>query len=67
MKIGIRAEDKSRWERRVPLVLQDIAERRRLMDVEATLIDYERVVDEQNRRLIFFGRHAGLAGMVNTL
>jgi len=24
-------------------------------------------VDEKNRRLIFFGRHAGLAGMVNTL
>ncbi|MFY9705336.1 MAG: bifunctional lysine ketoglutarate reductase /saccharopine dehydrogenase family protein [Desulfobacterales bacterium] len=140
MKIGIRAEDKSRWERRVPLVPHDIAklqrsgldivvqsapqraiadrefaaagipvaaglsdcglivgikeippERleaekvylffahvikgqaynmpmlRRLMDLGATLIDYERVVDEKNRRLIFFGRHAGLAGMVNTL
>ena len=140
MKIGIRAEDKSRWERRVPLVPQDIAELRRsgldivvqsapqraiadgefaaagipvaadlsdcglivgikeipserleaekvylffahvikgqtynmpmlqrLMDLGATLIDYERVVDAQNRRLIFFGRHAGLAGMVNTL
>ncbi len=40
---------------------------RRLMDLGATLIDYERVVDEKNRRLIFFGRHAGLAGMVNTL
>jgi alpha-aminoadipic semialdehyde synthase len=37
------------------------------MGLGATLIDYERVVDEQNRRLIFFGRHAGLAGMVNTL
>jgi alpha-aminoadipic semialdehyde synthase len=37
------------------------------MDLRATLIDYERVVDEKNRRLIFFGRHAGLAGMVNTL
>ena len=140
MKIGIRAEDKSRWERRVPLVPHDIAELqrsglnivvqsapqraiadsefaaagipvaaglsdcglivgikeipperleaekvylffahvikgqsynmpmlRRLMDLKATLIDYERVVDEKNRRLIFFGRHAGLAGMVNTL
>jgi alpha-aminoadipic semialdehyde synthase len=140
MKIGIRAEDKSRWERRVPLVPQDIAELqrsgldivvqsapqraiadsefaaagipvaadlsdcglivgikeipperleaqkvylffahvikgqtynmpmlRRLMDLGATLIDYERVVDKQNRRLIFFGRHAGLAGMINTL
>jgi hypothetical protein len=140
MKIGIRAEDKSRWERRVPLVPRDIAELRRrgldivvqsgpqraitdgefaeadipvaaeladcglivgikeipperletgkvylyfahvikgqstnmpmlrrLMDLGATLIDYERVVDDRNRRLIFFGRHAGLAGMINTL
>ena len=140
MKIGIRAEDKSRWERRVPLVPDDIRELtraglevvvesspqrairdtefqaagvavaasladcpivvgikeipparlepdkvylffahvikgqpynmpmlRRMMDQKATLIDYERIVDDQNRRLIFFGRHAGLAGMVNSL
>jgi alpha-aminoadipic semialdehyde synthase len=40
---------------------------RRLMALKATLIDYERIVDEKNRRLIFFGRHAGLAGMINTL
>jgi alpha-aminoadipic semialdehyde synthase len=40
---------------------------RHLMDLKATLIDYERIVDEHNRRLIFFGRHAGLAGMINTL
>jgi alpha-aminoadipic semialdehyde synthase len=39
----------------------------RLMELKATLIDYERIVDEKNRRLIFFGRHAGLAGMINTL
>ena len=39
----------------------------RLMELKATLVDYERIVDEKNRRLIFFGRHAGLAGMVNTL
>lgn len=31
------------------------------------LIDYERIVDDQGRRLVFFGRHAGLAGMVETL
>ena len=31
------------------------------------LIDYERVVDEKNQRLIFFGRYAGLAGMLDTL
>jgi saccharopine dehydrogenase (NAD+, L-lysine forming) len=140
MKFGIRSEDKSQWERRVPLVpadLKDLREAgipavvqasprrafadaefasagvpvqddlsdceviigikeippakleagkiylffphvikgqpanmpmlRRLMELKATLIDYERIVDEQNRRLIFFGRHAGLAGMINTL
>nr|MCU0540468.1 hypothetical protein [Desulfobacterales bacterium] len=140
MKIGVRTEDKSQWERRVPLVPQDInalqaagikavvqaghqrafADEefvqagvevqkeltgcdviigikeipkakleagkvylffphvikgqpanmpmlRRLMELKATLIDYERVVDDHNRRLIFFGRHAGLAGMINTL
>lgn len=140
MKIGVRAEDKSQWERRVPLVPADVkalqaagiqavvqASRhrafadeeflqagvavqpelsdcnvivgikeipaaklelakvylffphvikgqaanmpmlRRLMQLKATLVDYERIVDDQNRRLIFFGRHAGLAGMINTL
>jgi hypothetical protein len=40
---------------------------RRMMEQKASLIDYERIVDAQNKRLIFFGRHAGLAGMVNSL
>jgi len=40
---------------------------RRMMELGCTLIDYERVVDEKNRRLIFFGRQAGIAGMVETL
>ncbi|MBE7472757.1 MAG: hypothetical protein DPW09_39350 [Anaerolineae bacterium] len=40
---------------------------RRLLELDCQLIDYERVVDEQNRRLIFFGQHAGLAGMIDTL
>jgi alpha-aminoadipic semialdehyde synthase len=31
------------------------------------LIDYERIVDEEGRRLVFFGRFAGLAGMIDTL
>ncbi len=39
----------------------------RMLDEGCTLIDYERVVDEENRRLIFFGWHAGVAGMINTL
>jgi alpha-aminoadipic semialdehyde synthase len=40
---------------------------RRMLDLGCTLIDYERVVDEKNRRLVFFGWHAGVAGMVDTL
>lgn len=140
-RIGIRREDKSIWERRVPLVPQDAQELRetheievwvqpsdvrafreeeyleagarvvedlspcpvtfavkeippdffrpdhayvffahvikgqaynmpmlsRLLELGCHLIDYERVSDERGRRLIFFGRHAGLAGMVDTL
>ena len=38
-----------------------------ILDVGATLLDYELIRDENDRRLVFFGRHAGLAGMVNTL
>lgn len=40
---------------------------KRLMDLECTLIDYEKVADDRGRRLIFFGRFAGLAGMIDTL
>ena len=40
---------------------------RRLLEVGASLIDYERIVDDQGRRLVFFGRYAGLAGMIDTL
>ena len=39
---------------------------RKLMDLNCNLIDYERVVNEKNMRLIFFGRYAGLAGMIET-
>ncbi len=39
----------------------------RFLDVGATLIDYERIADEQNRRLIFFSLHAGYAGAIETL
>ncbi|MDD3829304.1 MAG: bifunctional lysine ketoglutarate reductase /saccharopine dehydrogenase family protein [Anaerolineae bacterium] len=39
----------------------------RMLDLGCTLIDYERVVDDKNRRLIFFGWHAGVAGMIDTL
>ncbi|MBU0496467.1 MAG: hypothetical protein KKC68_07125 [Candidatus Thermoplasmatota archaeon] len=38
-----------------------------MMDLECTLLDYERIIDSQGRRLVFFGRYAGLAGMIDTL
>ncbi len=40
---------------------------RRLAELGCTLIDYERIVDAQGRRLVFFGRYAGLAGMIDAL
>lgn len=39
---------------------------RRMMDLGCTLIDYEKITDDAGRRLVFFGRHAGLAGMIDT-
>jgi len=39
----------------------------KMIDLHCNLIDYEKITDEHNRRLIFFGRHAVLAGMINTL
>jgi alpha-aminoadipic semialdehyde synthase len=141
MKIGIRQEDRSRWETRVPLVpdevrrliaehgvelcvqssptrafsdesyrqagarvVEDLADcplimgvkeippdrfepnktyvyfshtikgqpdnmpaLRRLMELGCQLIDYEKIADDEGRRQVFFGRFAGLAGMVDTL
>lgn len=40
---------------------------KRMMELGCNLIDYEKIVDEQGKRLIFFGRYAGLAGMINSL
>lgn len=40
---------------------------KKMMELKCSLIDYERIVDESNRRLIFFGKFAGIAGMVETL
>jgi alpha-aminoadipic semialdehyde synthase len=40
---------------------------KRMMDLGCNLIDYEKVTDDKGARLIFFGRHAGLAGMLDTL
>lgn len=40
---------------------------RRFLDQDATLFDYECIVDDQDRRLIAFGRFAGIAGCVDTI
>ncbi len=40
---------------------------KKMMELKSNLIDYEKIVDEQGRRLIFFGKFAGLAGMINSL
>lgn len=40
---------------------------RHALEQRCTLIDYERIRDRDGRRLIFFGRHAGYAGMVDAL
>ena len=40
---------------------------KRLMELNCNLLDYEKVTDEFNKRIIFFGRYAGLASMINTL
>jgi alanine dehydrogenase len=40
---------------------------KRMLELGCNLIDYEKVTDEKGRRLIFFGRHAGIAGMIDTL
>ncbi len=38
-----------------------------LMAKKCQLIDYEKITNEDGKRLIFFGRFAGLAGMINSL
>ena len=40
---------------------------KKMMELKCNLIDYEKFEDETGKRLIFFGRFAGLAGMINTL
>ena len=40
---------------------------KKMMELGCNLIDYEKIADENNHRLVFFGRYAGLAGMVDTL
>ena len=40
---------------------------KKMMDLGCNLIDYEKIVDKRGFRLVFFGRFAGLAGMIDTL
>ncbi|MFB0533354.1 MAG: bifunctional lysine ketoglutarate reductase /saccharopine dehydrogenase family protein [Anaerolineae bacterium] len=40
---------------------------KKMLELGCNLIDYEKVTDQKGRRLIFFGRHAGMAGMIETL
>lgn len=39
----------------------------KILDRNCTLLDYEKITDENNRRHVFFGNYAGLAGMLETL
>ncbi|MBN1349015.1 hypothetical protein JXJ21_06375 [candidate division KSB1 bacterium] len=40
---------------------------KKIVDSGSTLIDYEKITDENGRRLIYFGRYAGDAGAVDIL
>ena len=39
---------------------------KKMMAMGCNLIDYEKVEDESGKRLIFFGKFAGIAGMINS-
>ena len=38
-----------------------------ILDKNIRLIDYEKITDEKNNRLIAFGRYAGIAGAIDLL
>lgn len=40
---------------------------RKMVELGCTLIDYEKIVNEKGQRLLFFGKQAGQAGIINTL
>ncbi len=46
---------------------QNMSMLKRMMDLGCSLIDYEKMVDEKGRRVLYFGNYAGHAGMVDTL
>jgi alpha-aminoadipic semialdehyde synthase len=39
---------------------------KKMVELGCTLIDYEKIVNEKGQRLLFFGKQAGLAGMIDT-
>ena len=40
---------------------------KRMIEKKINLIEYEKITNDNGQRLIFFGRFAGLAGMINSL
>lgn len=40
---------------------------KKLLDLKCTLIDYECITNDKGQRLVFFGRFAGLAGMIDAI
>ncbi|MCD4693067.1 MAG: hypothetical protein K8R79_09145 [Calditrichales bacterium] len=40
---------------------------KRILELNATLIDYEKITGDDGMRLIFFGKYAGYAGMIDSL
>ncbi len=40
---------------------------KKMMELKCNLIDYEKIKNEKGQRLIFFGKFAGLAGMIDAL
>ena len=74
--LGVKEIPESRFEREKTYVFfshtikgqpYNMAMLRRMIEQRVSLIDYECIVDDEGRRLVFFSRHAGLAGMVETL
>ena len=39
---------------------------KKMMELKCNLIEYEKIIDEQGKRLVFFGKYAGFAGMINS-
>lgn len=39
---------------------------KQMVEKKVNLIEYEKITDENGKRLIFFGHYAGLAGMINS-